>query len=214
MQTTTIPALPCESLDRALEFWQAMGFTIGYRQRAPNAYAVIRAPEYELHLFGLKQLRPQDNFSTCLVIVPEVEQLHQAFSDRMRESLGKVPSKGFPRISRMRPSQSRFTLTDVAGNSVIFIKRGGEDMEASAPDEQPGQTPLQRAITLAARLRDFKHDDAAAAKALDIALAREPDQASPSYARAIADRLELAIALDDDERAQALRAELDRLEQR
>jgi hypothetical protein len=211
MQTTTIPALPCESLDRSLEFWQAMGFTVAYTQRAPNAYAVIRADDYELHLFGLKQLKPQDNFSTCLVIVPEVEQLHQVFSDRLRESLGKVPSKGFPRISRMRPMQTRFTLTDVAGNSVIFIRRGGEDTEASEAYKQPGQTPLQRAINLAARLRDFKHDDAAAAKALDIALAREPDQGSPDYARALADRLELAIALDDGERARALRAELDQL---
>lgn len=212
MQTTTIPALPCESLDRSLEFWQAMGYTVAYRQRAPNAYAVIRADDYELHLFGLKQLRPEENWCTCLVIVPEVEQLHQFFSNRLRESLGKVPSKGFPRISRMRPAQTRFTLTDVAGNSVIFIKRGGEDMEASEAYKQPDQTPLQRAINLAARLRDFKHDDAAAAKALDVALAREPDQASPDYARALADRMELAIALDDSERAQALRAELDRLE--
>ena len=93
-------------------------------------------------------------------------------------------------------------------------QRGNFYLAAPHTAQAAGQTPLQRAINLAARLRDFKQDDAAAAKALDIALARKPDQASPDYARALADRLELAIALDDGERAQALRAELERLEQR
>lgn len=81
--------------------------------------------------FGLKQLAPAENYSTCLIIVPEVEQLHQQFSQHLRTSLGKVPAQGFPRISRMKPGQSRFTLTDNAGNSIIFIKQGVED-EAAA----------------------------------------------------------------------------------
>ena len=72
-ETTTIPALPCISLDDSLEFWQSLGYEVTYRQKAPNAYGIIRYDDYELHLFGLKQLRPEDNYSTCLVIVPEVE---------------------------------------------------------------------------------------------------------------------------------------------
>lgn len=112
-----------------------------------------------------KQLKPEENFTTCLVMVGEVEQLHATFAERLRAALGPVPGRGFPRISRMRPGQTRFTLTDVAGNSVIYIKRGEED-EATAEEQQaPRPDPLAAALALAARLRDFKNDDAAAARA-------------------------------------------------
>ena len=206
--TTTIPALPCVSLDESLDFWRALGYDVTYTQRAPNPYAVIRYDDYELHLFGLKQLNPEDNFTTCLVIVGEVEQLHATFAGRLKAALGRVPGQGFPRISRMRPGQTRFTLTDVAGNSVIYIKRGEEDEAAAEAYKQEGLNPLQRALAVAARLRDFKNDDAAAAKTLDAALARH-NEPPDDYARALAARIELAEALDDPQRAAELRAQLD-----
>ena len=205
---TTIPALPCVNLDESLTFRRAVGFEVTYTQKAPNPYAVIRYDDYELHLFGLKQLKPEDNFTTCLVIVAEVEQLHATFAGRLKAALGRVPGRGFPRISRMRPGQTRFTLTDVAGNSVIYIKRGEEDEAAAEAYKQEGLTPLQRALAVAARLRDFHNDDAAAAKTLDAALARH-NEPSPDYARALAARIELAEALDDPQRAAELRAQLD-----
>lgn len=211
MTITTIPCLPCESLDATLDFWQALGFEVTYRQKTPNPYGVIERDGYALHFFGLKRLAPEENFSTCLVIVPDVESTHAMFTERLRHALGKVPAKGFPRISRMRPGQTRFTLTDNAGNSVIFVKRGGADEEAADAWKQTGQTPVQRAVNLAARLRDFKNDDAMAAKVLDDALTRHPEANAPDRARALAARLELAIAMDDPQRANDLRAELAQL---
>lgn len=208
MTNTTIPCLPCQSLDETLHFWRILGFEVTYQQKAPNPYGVIERDGYALHFFGLKRLPPQDNFSTCLVIVPDVERLHGEFADHLRRAFGKVPARDFPRISRMRPGQTRFTLTDNAGNSVIFIKRNGEDHEASEAYKQPGQTPLGRAINLAARLRDFKNDDAMAAKVLDDALARHPEASALDRARALTARIELAIAMDDAQRADVLRAEL------
>lgn len=205
--TTTIPALPCVSLDDSLIFWEALGYIVTYKQKAPNPYAVIRYDDYELHLFGLKQLNPQDNFTICLIMTPEVEQLHRIFAERLRAALGRVPGSGLPRISRMRPGQTRFTLTDVAGNSVIYIKRGGEDEAAAEEYKREGLTSLQRALAVAARLRDFHNDDAAAAKALDSALARHKE-VSLDYGRALAARIELAEAMDDPERARELRAQL------
>lgn len=186
-----------------------MGYVVTYRQKAPNPYGIIRYDDYELHLFGLNQLRPEDNYSTCLVIVAEVEPLHALFAERLRASLGRVPNKGFPRISRMKPGQTRFTLTDVAGNSVIFIRRGVEDETAAEEYKQAGLTPLQRALAVAARLRDFKNDDAAAAKALDGALARH-EEPTLDYARALAARIELADAMDEPHLAREL---ADRLRQ-
>lgn len=209
-ETTTIPALPCISLDDSLEFWQSLGYEVTYRQKAPNPYGIIRYDDYELHLFGLKQLRPEDNYSTCLVIVPEVEPLHALFVERLRASLGRVPNRGFPRISRMKPGQTRFTLTDVAGNSVIFIRRGVEDEAAAEEYKQAGLTPLQRTLAVAARLRDFQNDDAAAAKALDGALARH-EEPTLDYARVLAARIELAEAMDDPNLARELADRLGRL---
>jgi hypothetical protein len=172
---------------------------------------VIERDGYALHFFGLKRLAPQDNFSTCLVIVPDVEMLHAEFAERLRNALGKVPGKDFPRITRVRPGQTRFTLTDNAGNSVIFVKRGGEDAAAAEAYKQPGQTPLSRAVNLAARLRDFKNDDAMAAKVLDDALARHPQANMLDRARALAARIELADAMGEAQRADGFRAELQRV---
>lgn len=209
MNSTTIPALPCESMDEMLNFYQAIGFEVTYKQKAPNPYAVVHhADEYDLHFFGLKQLKPEDNFSTCLIVVPEVENLHAQFVEKLKSHLGKIPSKGFPRISRMKPKQTRFTLTDIAGNSIIYIKRGKEDEEKAQEYLQSDQTSLQKALSTAARLRDFKNDDKAAAKVLDNVLAREDQGTLVEYAKVLIARAELAVALDEIEKAREIHAQL------
>ncbi len=209
MNSTTIPALPCESMDEMLIFYQAIGFEVTYKQKAPNPYAVVHhADEYDLHFFGLKQLKPEDNFSTCLIIVPEVENLHAQLVEKLKSHLGKIPSKGFPRISRMKPKQTRFTLTDIAGNSIIYIKRGKEDEEKAQEYLQSDQTSLQKALSTAARLRDFKNDDKAAAKVLDNVLAREGQGTLVEYAKVLIARIELAVALDEIEKAGEIHTQL------
>lgn len=211
----TIPALPCQNMSATLTFWTTLGFQITYQQLAPNAYAVIQTSGYALHFFGLSHLPPQDNFSTCLVLVPEVEALHKQFADLLREHLGKVPQAGFPRLSRMRVGQTRFTVTDPAGNSVIFIRHNTQNEDQAAADayREPGLTSLQRALRLAARLRDFKGDDAAAAKVLDLALKRQaaglPEAELPETIKeALLARIELASALNDQTSVNRLTAEL------
>lgn len=203
--STTIPLLPATSLDESLSFWQVLGFEVTLRQRAPNAYAVVRYEDFELHLFGLKRLDPKHNFTTCLVIVAEVEQLHALYAARLNESLGRAPYRSLPRLSRMRPGQTRFTVTDVAGNSVIFVKRGREDDEAAEDYKRPGLTPLQRTVALAERMREFKNDDAGAARALDKVLERYGGDDSTDYKRAVEARIELADTNSESERARELR---------
>ena len=210
--TTTIPALPCESMDDMLVFWQALGFEVTYKQKVPNPYAVIHYEDYDLHLFGLKQLKPQDNFSTCLIVVPEVEKLHALFTERLKAHLGKIPAKGFPRISRMKPKQTRFTLTDIAGNSNIYIKRGKEDETAAEEYLKSGQSSLQKALSTTARLRDFKNDDTAAAKVLDNVLAREGQGTIVEYAKVLIARIELAVVLGESEKVQELHTQFKKLD--
>ncbi len=203
----SIPALPIVSLEETLEFWTALGFEVTYRQKAPSPYGVVARDGYELHLFGLKGLDPTTAFTTCLVIVPEVEELHAEFSSKLRSLLGRQPTRGLPRISRMRPGQTRFTLTDPNGTSVIYIKYGPEDEAKAQAYKDPSLTPLQRAMKAAERLRDYHLDDGLAAKALDVALKREGKEASEDRAAALEMRAELARAMDDEELAERLNKE-------
>ena len=90
----TIPALPCVSIDDTLEFWSGLGFAITYRQKAPNPYGVVKRDGYELHFFGLKGLDPTSAFSTCFVMVPDVETVHAEFAASLTKTLGRSPAKG------------------------------------------------------------------------------------------------------------------------
>ena len=207
----TIPVLPCSSLTETLAFYRSLGFEVTHEQTRPNVYAATRRGDVHLHFMGIKGLDPAKAYSTCLVMVPEVENLHQTFADGLRRAYGKLPLAGVPRISRMKNGHSRFSVVDVAGNSVIFIRQGAPDDYDEGNSSADSQSSLGRALRTAARLRDFKNDDAAAAKVIDMALARAEHAAPMARAEALAARLEIAIALGEEERGRALRAELDEL---
>ena len=206
----TIPVLPCVSLDETLDFYGRLGFQQTYRQTAPNPYAVVEHDGAQLHFAGVKGLKPTEAYTTCLVIVPEVERLHQSFAEALRSVFGKLPISGLPRISRMRKGQSRFTVVDPAGNSVIFIRKNAPD-DYDESQKPQSSSHLGKALRAAARLRDFKGDDLAAAKVLDVALARAEQGLPIERARALAARAELAVALGDETRARSAREELQRI---
>ncbi|WP_129349417.1 hypothetical protein [Sorangium cellulosum] len=208
-EVTMIPVLPCVSMAETLAFYRRLGFEVTHEQTSPNVYAATRRGDIHLHFMGLKKLDPGQSYSTCLALVPEVEGLHQAFADGLRQAYGKLPLTGVPRITRMRKGQSRFTVVDVAGNSVIFIKRDAPEEDDEGASGSRSNTRLGRALRAAARLRDFKNDDAAAAKVLDVALAHDEPAAPLERAHALAARLELAVVLGEEARALSLRAELD-----
>lgn len=88
---------------------------------------------------------------------------------------------------------------------MIFVRRGRTDDEVAAEYKRPGQTPLQRAVALAERMRDFKNDDVGATRTLDKALERYAGDDSPAYKQAIEARIELADTYKESERADELR---------
>jgi len=206
----TIPVLPCASLPETLAFYRTLGFEVTHEQTRPNVYAATRRGDVHLHFMGLKGLTPSEAYSTCLVIVPEVEQLHRTFADGLRQAYGKVPLSGFPRITRMKQGQSRFTVVDVDGNSVIYIRQNAPDDYDEGSSDNPSQTQLGKALRAAARLRDFKNDDAAAAKVLEAALKKEAGAAF-ERARVLVARAEIAVAMDDPARVTSALAEISAL---
>lgn len=209
---TTIPMLPCISLDETMAFYRVLGFEVTHQQTRPNPYAVVRRGGVELHFFGIKGLEPENAYSSCLVLVPEVEQLHAVFAGALREAYGKLPVAGFPRLARMKKGQSRFHVVDPAGNWLRFIKQNQPDVEHEAAEvAEAGHEPrskLAQVLDTVTLLRDFKGDDAAAAKVLDAALRRKEPAPPIDRARALAARAELAVVLGEQERAEALLAEL------
>ena len=205
---TTIPCLPCVSMAEVLDFYQLLGFEVTYQQKSPNEYAVVRQGSCELHLFGLKGLKPEDGYSTCCVVLSEVEPLHKAFSAALRQKYGKLPITGFPRITRFKPGQTRFTLTDPSGNALICVKRSAHENASGSGEKLTG---LAKAIETTAKLRDESGDDESAAKVLDVALARYTDAPPLVRARALAARAELAVALGEEEKLRDVRAELQKI---
>lgn len=199
---TAIPCLPCVSLAETLDFYQALGFEVTYQQASPYVWAATKRGGLDLHFYGLKEMKPEECHSCCLVQVEDPEPLHQTFSEALRTKFGKLPVAGFPRITRFKPGQTRFTVVDPNGNSVVYLRR----------DEPEGMDPkltgLPKALVTATRLRDSKNDDASAAKVLDVALARYPDAPPLDRARALAARAELAVARGEAEILRTVRAEL------
>ncbi|NVI98602.1 glyoxalase [Myxococcus sp. AM009] len=209
---TTVPLLPCVSADETLEFYQALGFAVTYQMTKPYLYLALRWSNIDLHFGrGAKSLDPsEENSGGCLVMVDAVEPYHRAFTDALRAKYGKVLATGRPRITRFKPGQSRFSLIDPTGNNIIFIQRDEpEDLEYGGSAKLTG---LAKAIDNARILREFKNDDKAAARALDIGLARHEAEAPvEDRVRALAARLELAVALGDATTGRALKQQLQAL---
>ncbi|WP_189240976.1 glyoxalase [Planomonospora parontospora] len=182
---TTVPLMPCASLEETLAFYEALGFEATYRQSRPYVYLALRWSGFQLH-FGPapKGLDPaREESGGCLVMVDAVAPYHAAFVAAMRRVHGKVLSSGLPRITRYRPGASRFTLVDPSGNSIIFIQR-----DEPAELEYGGSkrlTGLAKALDNARILREFKNDDLQAFRALKSGVRRHGANA-PVVERAIA----------------------------
>lgn len=207
---TIIPVLPCVSLDETVTFYRALGFEVTREQTTPYFWGEVRRDGIEIHFTRIKGHDPSVTSNLCLVMVDEVRKLHAGFVEQLRKSYGRLPVAGLPRISRGRSGMTRIKAVDPAGNAILFIQRdeAPPDYEGD-PEESASWSPLAQALQMAVWLRDLRgHDDAAAARVLDVALARHPPSPTLDYARVVAARAELAVALGDMDRFRALSADL------
>ena len=212
MPTTTVPVLPCLDLEATVEFCEALGFTVSYRQERPYLYLALRLDDVEVNFVeaspGLD--RTEEKSGGCLVYVDEPAAWHTRFAGGLRDTVGGVPVAGLPRLTRMRPGQTRFSVVDPSGNVITVIDRREPDIEYGGSRSLSG---LAKALDNVRIFRDFKNDDALAARTLDAALRRHGASASRlEVARALADRAELAVVLGDRDTAAALRRDLESLQ--
>ena len=195
----TYPCLPCGNIDESIAFYQALGFKRTYRQLRPNPYAVVALEDIHIHLFGIEGFRAADSYGSAIVAVPDPDHLYSAFAARLRETFGKLPAVGIPRILRPRKKFGTvhgFNVIDPGGNWLRFYKLGDTESQEKAEG-------LAGMISVAARLGDAHGDEALALKTLENGLTRFADAAAIDRARAYLYRAELAVRVRDHELAQA-----------
>ncbi|NBA88379.1 VOC family protein [Emticicia sp. CRIBPO] len=209
----TIPILPCNSIDKILEFYQALGFAVTYQQKKPNTYAVVKLRGIELHFFVLKALQPERNYSTCYVLVHNIDELYESFVSGLRNLTGKLPVKGIPRINPLKDMPSygvrQFIVIDPAGNYIRIgqpiEKTDDPNFRENNPDNRAANvSALAKAHDLATRLADGKGDHAAAARVLDKAMETEENFENIDLLRILILRLDMAIRLEEQDKASLL----------
>lgn len=200
------PILPCRELDKAIAFYEALGFSRTYRQLRPNPYAVVAREEMQIHLFGMSEFDPEQSYGSVSVVVPDPDALYDSFANGLRKAYGKLPVAGIPRILRPRKRFGTvygFSVVDVGGNWLRVSKTGDTEEEAGE-----AETGLARILEVAARLGDAHGDDAAALKTLESGLSRHPEAPVIDRARAILFRAELAVRLGKQSLAQSSLSEV------
>ncbi len=205
-----IPILPCRSIDDQISFYESLGFEVTYRQKTPNVFAAIRRGPIELQFFTLKGYEPGNSYSTCYVMVSNVDQLYADFRAGLKQSLGRIPTRGMPRIGAigdMSYGVRQFLLTDPGGN-IIRIGQPLEKTDAAA-GEPP--SPLERALSAASLLLHSKVDPETAARVIDDALAATPDASDPLRLEAWVIRADAAHALGDNALAASLLDQIGRV---
>ncbi|QJC50292.1 hypothetical protein HGI30_00855 [Paenibacillus albicereus] len=129
-----IPILPCPSMKDQVSFYEKLGFTLSYFSHRPYSYAVLQLDSLELHFYSSKKMVPGENPLMCYVRVDQVDRVYEQFTNALKQSLGKVPRTGIPRISKLKhlKEDRRFILTDMGGNT-LFIGTPNEELpETSA----------------------------------------------------------------------------------
>ncbi|MFI7211078.1 VOC family protein [Micromonospora maritima] len=198
---TTIPLLPCRSLDDVAPFYQALGFQVTHRQARPNPYLALRRDDLNLHFFGMPEFDPATSYGSCLVVVDDLVAIHRSFAAGLRAAYGKVLVSGVPRMTRPRArhdqdGHSGFSIVDPGGNWIRFVAR------AATPDADDNRGGLARALRNAVVQADSRGRPEQAVRILDGALAR-PDAADDpgAHVEALVYRAELALVLDRPEDA-------------
>ncbi|WP_040796743.1 glyoxalase [Nocardia higoensis] len=208
MTDSPVPVLWTSNSSATLDFYRALGYTVTHEQTRPYVYLAVALDGCELHFSPPpREIAVPLETVRCLVMVDDVAARHRAFTEGMRAAYGKVLAKGCPRITRFRPGRSRFSLVDPDGNTVLFIQRDEpRDVEYGGAADLAG---LAKVIDNARILRDFKVDDKAAARVLEVGLGRFRRIApAVDRARALAMLTEIAVAAGDSVRAERLRSEV------
>ncbi|MEU8344688.1 VOC family protein [Spirillospora sp. NPDC048832] len=207
MGDKAIPIYPCRSIEATWEFYRALGFEQTSWQTRPNPYLGVRRGDLDLHFFGWRKHDPTASMNMCYVATTAVDDLHEAFRSGLKKSLGRVPTRGLPRISAVRDMSygvRQFLLSDPDGLQLRIGQPISDNLEhAPIPTE-----PVAKALHMAALLGgDSKGDPRAAARILDHLLASDEPLTPSERLRALVLRADAAVQLEEWDRARILIAD-------
>lgn len=211
MAEKTIPILPCQSIDENLDFYRALGFAVTYQQKRPNAFAAVQRGDVELQFFTMKGYDPAQSYSTCYITTTDVDTLYEAFRSGLKTALGRLPTRGLPRIGPLKDMAygvRQFLITDPGGNTL----RIGQPISDTFDYPEPPKERFAKALHTAALLGDSRSDPPAAATVLDRILASDATRSPAELVRALVLRADMAIRMDDRQLADRLLTEADQVE--
>jgi catechol 2,3-dioxygenase-like lactoylglutathione lyase family enzyme len=157
MGERAIPILPCRDLDDMVPFYEALGFTVTYRQARPNPYLCVQRGGLDLHFFGVAAVDPESSMGSAILQVADAGALFDEFAAGLRAWLGRLPLTGIPRITRPRRMQGTaggFTVVDPGGNWLRVV--AGAD---APPAPLSGSAPEAR-LPAAAEATDEEQESA------------------------------------------------------
>ncbi|QXJ23004.1 VOC family protein [Actinomadura graeca] len=194
MAETMIPIFPCRSIDGTWEFYRALGFEQTGRQTRPNPYLSVRRGDIELQFFGWKKHDPSTSMHMCYVMTTDVEALYESFRSGLKGVLGRVPTRGLPRMNVLKDMPygvRQFLITDPDGIQL----RIGQPIEGGELPAPKGK--VARSLHTASLLADSKEDHRAAARVLDHLLASDEPLTASDRVKALVMRADMAVHLED-----------------
>ncbi|MFI6093298.1 bleomycin resistance protein [Streptomyces sp. NPDC051218] len=199
MAETMIPLFPCHELDETLDFYKAIGFEVTFHQKSPYQYGVVERGDMQFQFFRMKGYDPKASISACYVITDDVDALHASFRAGLKQTLGRIPTRGLPRIGALKDMSygvRQFLMTDPAGNNV----RVGQPIADSFAHSAVPKERYARALHQAVLLGESKEDPSAAARIIDHALAADGTPTPVQLVKLYVVRAEMAEQLGEPER--------------
>ncbi len=213
-----IPLLPCTSINETENFYKALGAVVTYKQKIPNNYIAFRLNNLEVHFFAMKQLAPANNYSTCYLMVTDIDEFYETCRAGLRALYNKVPLKGCPRINPLKDMPAygvrQFIIVDPSGNYIRIgqpIQKADSLIFAENNTAPLKGTPLAKVYELGSRLADSHGDFETAARELDKALAAPDTNDKLNLLKVLILRADVALRLQDGERFRELISEAERL---
>jgi catechol 2,3-dioxygenase-like lactoylglutathione lyase family enzyme len=194
-----IPILPCRNLKETLEFYVALGFRVTYEQHAPYVYGGVEYENIQIHFHGSKNLEPDKESSyVVLIIVQDVDVLHDMFTAGIKNTFGNQLRRGVPRLGSINSlsKDRRFNLLDPSGNHLIVVQQTKVEKVKPKAGET---TPLAKTLKQARIFAYSKDDPKLAARVLDKALKKTEPEPDAVRFRVYVLRADIANELGDNE---------------
>ncbi|WP_433331073.1 bleomycin resistance protein [Spirillospora sp. CA-294931] len=190
-----IPLFPCTSVDETWDYYRALGFEQTFYQARPYPYLAVGRGDIQMQFAGIKGYEPS-MLHSCYIVTTDVDTLYKEFRAGLKESLGRIPTRGLPRIGPLKDMSygvRQFLLTDPSGNQL----RIGQPIAETFEHRPVPKEKVAKALHTAHLFVDSKEDPAGAARILDHLLESDASPTTPELVQALVLRAAVALQLDE-----------------